>query len=27
VNGFKAGDNSPSVEEITIVCETFARVK
>lgn len=27
VSGFKAGDNSPSIEEVTIVCETFDRVK
>src|SRR5271157_12596 len=27
VSGFKAGENTPSVEEITIVCETFTRVK
>ncbi len=27
MSGFKAGDNAPSVELITIVCETFSRVK
>ena len=27
ISGFKAGDNTPSVEEITMVCETFVRVK
>jgi len=27
VSGFKAGDNSPSIEEVTITCETFERVK
>ena len=27
ISGMKAGENSPSVEEITIVCEKFERVK
>ncbi|MBF6606467.1 MAG: phage tail protein [Chloroflexi bacterium] len=27
LSGMKAGDNAPSVEEITIVCEKFERVK
>lgn len=27
LSGMKAGDNSPSVEEVTIVCEKFERVK
>lgn len=27
LSGLKAGENSPSVEEVTIVCEKFERVK
>jgi phage tail-like protein len=27
ISGFKAFENQPSVESITIVCETFSRVK
>lgn len=27
IGGMKAGDNSPSVEEVSIVCEKFERVK
>lgn len=27
ISGFKAFENQPSVEEVTIVCETFQRIK
>ena len=27
ISGMKAGENAPSVEEVTIVCEKFERVK